>query len=251
MLLSINTSTVQFSIALMEDNGVLRAEVFMTPSSKSFEGFMPTLQDLLGRSSLKPDQIHAFIVVKGPGSFTGLRVGLSAAKGFCQGLGIPIIGVSGLEAMVNQMPYTTHPICPIISSRKGEVFAALFQWSDDGKRVRIKEDSCLTLEDLSTFVEGKTLFLGNDISVQGSEIEKFCGENALLAPAHLWNLHASAVGALGLERFKKQDYDELRDLVPSYLRPPDIRQNPFPLLENEGIARALTGDGDLTNHARK
>ena len=204
----------------------------MTPSSKGFQGFMPTLQDMLKRSSLKPDQVAAFIVARGPGSFTGLRVGLSAAKGFCQGLDLPIIGVSGLEAMVYQVPHTTYPICPIIGSRKGEVFAALFQWSDDGKRVRIKEDSCLPIEALPRFIERKTLFLGNDLNGQAHEIVKSCGEKALLAPAHLWNLRASSVGALGLERFQRQDYDELQDLVPSYLRPPDIRENPFPLLKN-------------------
>lgn len=251
MFLSLNTSTVQFSMALMEESGALRAEYFMTPVSKNFKGFMPALHDLLTRSSLKADQIEALIVARGPGSFTGLRVGLSAAKGFCQGLGIPIIGVSGLEAMVNQVPHTTHPICPIINSRKGEVFAALFQWSDMGKRVRMKEDSCLSMEELPSFIEGKTLFLGNDFSRQGSEIVKTCGQKALLAPSHLWNLRASAVGALGLERFQQRDYDELQDLVPSYLKSPDIRRNPFPLPKHEMTAGASDGEGALTNHARK
>jgi len=234
----------------MEESGAIRAEVFMTPASKSFKRFMPSLHDLLRQSSLKVDKIEALIVAKGPGSFTGLRVGLSAAKGFCQGLNKPIIGVSSLEAMANQLPHTRHPICPIINSRKGEVFAALFQWSDEGKRVRFREDSCLSMEDLPTFVDGKALFLGNDFKSQRSEIVKFCGRKALLAPASLWNLRASAVGALGLERFRKQDYDELRDLVPSYLRPPDIKPNPFPLLKDEPTP-GPSGEEALTNHDRK
>jgi tRNA threonylcarbamoyladenosine biosynthesis protein TsaB len=213
-------------MALLEENGAAHAEYFMTPGPKSFKGFMPALNDLLTRSLQRVDHIESIIVATGPGSFTGLRVGLSAAKGFCQGLNIPIIGVSSLEAMANQLPYTRYPICPIISSRKGEVFTALFKWTDEGIRVRLKEDSCLPMKDLPTFIEGKTLFLGHDIKGQMPEIVKSCGRTALPAPAPLWNLRASAVGALGLERFHQKDYDELQDLVPSYLRPPDIRPNP-------------------------
>lgn len=233
MILSLNTSTVQFSIALMEEDGSLVAEYFVTPGSKSFKGFMPTFDDLLTRSSCDLEQIKSLIVAKGPGSFTGLRVGLSAAKGFCQGMQIPIIGVSSLEAMANQLPHARRPVCPVIGSRKGEVFAALFEWSEEGERVRLKKDSCMPLKELSTFIEGKTLFLGNDFRGQKEYILGSCGQLALLAPASQWNLRASAVGALGLERFQQQDYDKLQDLVPSYLRPPDIKPNPYPLLKGQ------------------
>jgi len=228
MILSLNTSTVQYSMALMEENGAVTAEYFMTPGSKSFKGFMPTLDDLLTRSLQRMEYIESVIVATGPGSFTGLRVGLSAAKGFCQGLHIPIIGVSSLGAMANQLPHTRYPVCPIINARKGEVFAALFEWSDEGEMVRLKEDSCLPMKDLPAFIGRKTLFLGNDFSGQKPEIVKLCGRKALPAPASLWNLRASAVGALGLERFHQQDYDELQDLVPSYLSPPNIRPQPLP-----------------------
>jgi tRNA threonylcarbamoyladenosine biosynthesis protein TsaB len=250
MILALNTSTVQYSMALLEENGAVHAEYFITPEPKSFKGFMPALDDLLARSLQRIDHLESIIVATGPGSFTGLRVGLSAAKGFCQGLNIPIIGVSSLEAMANQLPYTRYPICPIIGSRKGEVFTALFKWSDEGIRVRLKEDSCISMKDLPTFIERKTILLGHDIKGQKPEIVKLCGGTALPAPAALWNLRASAVGALGLERFHQKDYDELQDLVPSYLRPPDIRPNPFPLLKDKPPAGSLV-DGTLTNHDRK
>ena len=223
MLLSINTSTVQFSMALMEESGALMAEYFMTPASKSVKGFMPTLHDLLTRSSLKADQIEALFVARGPGSFTGLRVGLSAAKGFCQGLDIPIIGVSGLEAMVNQVPQTTHPICPIINSRKGEIFTALFRWGPNGYILRLKQDTCLSIGDLGSIIENKTVFIGNDLPGQGAILKQQLGEKGLLAPANFWNLKASSVGILGLKRLKKGDSDSLSELVPIYIRGADIR----------------------------
>jgi tRNA threonylcarbamoyladenosine biosynthesis protein TsaB len=233
MILSVNTSTPQFSLALMEESGVIKAEVFITPTSKSFVGFMPALADLLPRSSASKEQIEGLIIGTGPGSFTGLRVGLSTAKGLCQGLKIPIIGVSCLEAMAVQLPCPSYPTCSIINSKNREVFVALFQWSEDGKITRMTDDTCIPIMDLSSLIEGKTLFLGTDFNGLGPEIVKICGQNALLAPSSLWTLKASAVGAAGLDRFRRRDYDDLRDLVPSYLRPPDIRHNPYPLLKDK------------------
>lgn len=227
MILSINTSTAQFSLALMDDEGTLTAEYFMSPASKNFHGFMPTLDHLLTNAKADLSELRALIVARGPGSFTGLRVGLSAAKGFCQSLEIPLIGVSSLEALANQWPYTEIPVCPIIESRKGEVFAALFRWSDDQGMTRVKEDAGLKLTDLSSFIDGRALFVGSDFRVQGPPIAEMLGPRAVLAPASMWTLRASAVGQLGLKRFYSQDFDTLRDLVPAYLRPPDIRPNPF------------------------
>ena len=82
MILSLNTATVQFSMALLEEDGSIAAEYFVTPGSKGYNRFMPALDDLLTRSSCEAENIKTVIVATGPGSFTGLRVGLSTAKGF-------------------------------------------------------------------------------------------------------------------------------------------------------------------------
>jgi len=235
MILAVNTSTLQFSIALMKEDGTLLAEHSLSSGSKNFGHFMPGIHFLMKTSGVNAQDIKAFMVATGPGGYTGLRIGLSAAKGMAQGLQIPIIGVSSLEAMATQLPYSPYPVCPIIDSRKGEVFAAIFRWCDDHKMIRIKEDICLRMGDLPSIIGEKTLFLGNNFNNQGPLIEEMLGHKALLAPAHLWNLKASAVGTLGLRRFHENDYDDLQDLVPAYMRPPDIRPNPFPSVqENRG-----------------
>jgi len=191
----------------------------------NFRHFMPGIDFLLNASSVDRRDVKALIVAAGPGSFTGLRVGLSEAKGMAQGLGIPVIGVSSLEAMAAQLPYARHPVCPVIHSRKGEVFAALFRWNDDQQMIRTEEDTCLSIEDLPSIIVESTLFLGNDFNKQAHLIIQTLGRKAELAPAHLWNLKASAVGTLGLKRFLDHDFDDLQELVPTYLRPPDIRPN--------------------------
>lgn len=233
MVLVFNTSTIQLSIALIKEDGTVFSEYFMSSVSKNFTNLMPGIDFLLTTSKVNTQNIRALIVATGPGSFTGLRVGLSAAKGMAQGLQIPIIGVSSLEALASQLPYTTYPICSMIDSRKREVFTSLFSWKDDHEMIRIQEDACLQIKDLPSIIHETTLFLGNDFNNQGHLIKAMLGPKALLAPPHLWNLKASTVGSLGLRRFLERDFDDLQDLVPSYMRPPDIRPNPFPLMSKK------------------
>jgi len=230
VILSLNTSTAQFSMALMEGDGDLVAEFFISSKSRYFRPFMPVLHDLLTLSKVDIREIRALAVASGPGSFTGLRVGLSAAKGICQGLSIPIIAVSSLEAMANQLPFAAHPVCGIIDSRKGEVFAAIFHWSEDRGMVRMTGDTCLKIADLSSLTHDRTIFVGNDRANQGPAISRVFGERGLLAPPPLWHLRASAVGRLGLKQAHERGFDKLENVVPSYLRPPDIRPNPYDLV---------------------
>ena len=229
MIFAFNTSTTQFSAALMREDGTTLSEYFISSGTKNFTGFMPAIHFLLQTSNSKIRDIKAIIAATGPGSYTGLRVGLAAAKGMAQGLRIPIMGIPSLKALAIQLPYSNYPICPIIDSRKGEVFTALFNRVDDNNITRTEEDTCLKIGDLSTFIRGTTIFIGNNYEGQGPLIKEMLGTNALLAPAHLWNLRASAIGVLGLERFHENDFDDLQDLVPTYFRPPDIRPGSFPI----------------------
>ena len=221
-ILAINTATAPFSTALVREDGALIAEVLLTSPSRGFGLFMPTLHQML--SSVKVDlrDLKAMAVVKGPGSFTGLRVGLAAAKGICRGLGIPAVAVSSLEALAAQCPVMPHPICTLIDSRRGEFFTAFFRALPGGEMLVVKEETCLNLKGVADILEEKTFFLGNDYPRQGALLRKALGEKALLAPAPLWNLRASAVAVRGLLRAEKYGFDDLKSLAPSYIRPPDI-----------------------------
>jgi tRNA threonylcarbamoyladenosine biosynthesis protein TsaB len=227
MILAINTSTPQFSVAVLQESGSLLAEQVIAAKSKNFRLFMPVLNSLLEHSGVEFRQLRALVVAVGPGSFTGLRVGLALAKGIGQGLGIPAIGVSSLEAMASQWPDGTLPICSIIDSRKGEAFAAVFR-KEDQKLVRMSPDRCLKFDDLREMIEETTLFLGNDFDRQEGTIREILGLKAKFAPSHSWVLRASAVGLLGMRRMRERGPGSLLNLTPLYLRPPDIRPNPFP-----------------------
>ena len=238
-LLAINTSTLQFGLALLEDDGTVQAEYVTSRGGGHFGGLMPALKFLFDASGYHVREVEALIVATGPGSFTGLRVGLSAAKGLCHALEAPVIGISSLEALASQIPYASLPIAPIIDSRKGEVFTARFCWNDGGHLLRRDKDRCIKMEDLPSFLEEPVVFVGNDFAAQGSLIKDMMGSRACLGPAHCWTIRASSVGFLGLRRYHAQAFDDPQSLHPTYLRSPDIRPNPYSLAFDQPLTESL------------
>lgn len=229
LILAINTSTPQFSLALVDENGALLAEWTLSPRTKDFRPFMTALDHLLQVSGVALEEIRGLAVAKGPGSFTGLRVGLSAAKGFCDGLGAPIVALSSLEVLANQCPGVSIPLCPVIDSRKEEVFTALYSWSQDQDLVQLEPETCLKIRDLPGFMKQKAFVVGTDFNRLGGPIASAAGDRAILAPPSLWSLRAGTLGMLAARRARTRGFDRLQDVVPSYLRPPDIRPNPYPV----------------------
>lgn len=223
LILAINTSTAPFGLALVRPDAAIVAEILLKPATRGFGSFMPALHHMLSCANVTLRELQALAVAIGPGSFTGLRVGLAAAKGICQGLEIPAVAVSSLEALAAQCPVSPYPICSLIDSRRGEYFAAFYR-SLPGQELKvIKGETCLNINELGALVEERTLFFGNSFALQGALLREALGEKALLAPAALWNLRASCVALLGLLKAEKSGFDNLESLVPSYLRPPDIR----------------------------
>lgn len=227
MYLAFSTSTLQFGAAVLLEDGMVSAEYAGGHGRKNFQGFMPIVDFLMESAGNTPEDIEGIIVSTGPGSFTGLRVGLAAAKGMAQALEVPVVGVSSLAALARRVPFSDLPVRPLIDSRKGEHFSALFQCESSGRMIRLEEDICIREDRISGAVQTPTLFIGNDYRRQGALIRSCLGDRARLAPPAFWHPSASSVGALGLERLRNQDSDDLRDLVPVYFRPPDIRPGPF------------------------
>ena len=227
MILAINTSTFQLGLALLKEEGTLIAEVLLSAGTKHFGGLMPSLHFLLTSSGAKLADLQAVVVATGPGSYTGLRVGLSASMGLCHSLKIPIIGISSLAALASRRLFTDLPISSLLDSRRGEFFMAQFLWRDEHELVRKQKDRSVKVEELASYVHGPTVFIGNDFASQASVIRRFFSTEAHLAPSHLWNLKASSVAFLGLKRYIAGDFDDPYTLNPVYLRPPDIRPNPF------------------------
>jgi len=206
----------------MKDD-ILLGEYILPSGPSHFSNLMPAINDLFIKVGFVPQELGGVSVALGPGSFTGIRIGLAVVKGLAQCLSIPVIGIPTLLAMASQLPFLKEDICPLVTSRKGEMFTALFRWSANGHLSRLEQDICLSINNLGSIIKNKAVFIGNDLPSQGPPLKQQLGERALLAPANLWNLKASSVGILGLKRLKEGDSDSLSELVPIYLREVDIR----------------------------
>jgi len=215
-------------------DGELHAECILSTPHKHFGELFPTLDFLLDSSQKSLADIRAVAVATGPGSFTGLRVGFSMAKGICHGLHLPLIGISTLEALANQLPCPDLPVTSMVDSRRGEVFVARFLWDAPSRGMnRVMEDRCVKFEDLPRMCGEATVLIGNNFSKQAPILHKILGNKVFFAPEDKWHVRAATIGILGLQRFKRGEADILEHLSPQYFRPPDIRPNPHPLLERK------------------
>jgi len=213
-------------LAFLERDGSVRAEIFASQAKGHYGALMPAVHFLMSSCGATPSEIEAIVVATGPGSFTGLRIGLSTAKGFSHAMKVPIIGIPSLDAMAFQCFCTELPLVAVIDSRRGEFFAACFKPGTGGRYVRKSEDVCLKTEDLGDLLKERSLIIGNDFSSQWPILREASGEKAVAAPVHLWKTDAASLGVAALERITNEQYDDPDFISPRYFRPPDIRANP-------------------------
>ena len=147
LILALESSAKPSSCAVVS-NGQLLGQYFQNSGLTHSRTLLSMAEDLLRNLALAVSDIDLFAVSRGPGSFTGVRIGVSAAKGLAWGADKPICGVSTLEAMAYQTPKTCVILCPVMDARRDQVYNALFKWQD-GKPVRLCEDRAISLSDLA------------------------------------------------------------------------------------------------------
>ena len=222
MHLAIDTSTGTASLALVQDDGVL-AELTWRCGQNHTTQLLTHLVHLLNLTKLNLQSARGIIVARGPGSFNGLRVGLSTAKGLAFSLGIPIIGISSLEAEAYHHAETGLPVCPIFNARRGEIATAIYQKKHSEWRQLIAEQ-ITTVETLCSQIASKTMFCGEFIPLIATQLRKQLKQKAVIPSPATGLRRASFLAELGLKRLKVGDYDNPATLQPLYLRRPSITQ---------------------------
>ncbi len=222
MQLAIDTSTDMASLALVEGSRVL-AELTWHCGQNHTTELLPQLTHLLNQVKVDIRSIRGVIVAKGPGSFNGLRVGISTAKGLAIGLGIPIVGVSTLEVEAYQHAETSLPICPISNAGRGEIAAAIYQRKRNKWRQLITEH-ITTIDTLCAQITTKTIFCGEFIPFISTQLREQLRQRAIIAPPAARLRRAGFLAELGLARLEAGDYDNPATLQPLYLRRPAITQ---------------------------
>jgi tRNA threonylcarbamoyladenosine biosynthesis protein TsaB len=215
-LLAVETSTLLGGVAIMDDDRLVaesRCNVKVTHS----ERLMADIDHLLARSGMGVHEIDVFGLAAGPGSFTGLRVGLSTMKGIVYATRKPLVAVSTLEACAWNLPFCRFQVCPVLDARKGEVYAAVYRWSGDHFS-RVLEEQAWTLDFLLARIEETTLFLGEGARLYRKRIEAELGEKALFPSPHHEVPSAASVAWLCMKKAQRGEFEDPLTLVPRYLR---------------------------------
>jgi tRNA threonylcarbamoyl adenosine modification protein YeaZ len=221
MELSIDTSTDFCSIGLSRQGEMIAEMTWHSGQNHTVE-LVPNITRLLNQSESSPQSLDAVFVAKGPGSFNGLRVGMSTAKGLACALDIPLVGISTLEIEAYPFAFTKLPICPIHNAGRSEIAAAVYQLKDIWR--------CLTPEHITTAgslcrqTKRKTIFCGEIPPSVIEELQKCVDRYAIIPDAAARLRHASYLATLGWQRLECAQPDDVASLQPLYLRQPPITQ---------------------------
>lgn len=217
-VLAIDTSGPVAGCALLTEGRIAHLTV-MNHGLTHSETIMPAVDAALSAAGLGCRDVDVFAAVAGPGSFTGVRIGVCAAKGLAHAAGKPCAAVHALEALAMNFYGFDGLCCPILDARRGQVYCAAFDMAG-GMPERALEDAARPLEEfLARLPEGRRLaFVGDGVKAHGEAVRRALGERALIAPENLRDLRPDAACLLAAAR--PETWVPARQLRPIYLRAP-------------------------------
>ncbi len=217
-VLAVDTSTPQAALALI-DGEALVAEARLPTRAGEAERLLPAIDRLLADASLALGDLDGLGVAIGPGSFTGLRIGLATVKGLALGSGLPVAGIASLDALAWQVPWPALPVVPLLPARRGEVYGARFEPDGAGGARRSVADLALDLEGVVRLVgDGPVLLVGPGADAWRAPLADRLGGRARFAPAGLVAPRGLAVARLAADRLAGGQADPIERLVPRYVR---------------------------------
>jgi tRNA threonylcarbamoyl adenosine modification protein YeaZ len=228
MLLAIDTSTGFAGIALTENGEVLSELAWQCRANHSVE-LLPRLATLLKLAQRTPGQLEAIVVARGPGSFNGLRVGVSTAKGLAFSLNLPLVGISTLAAAAWGQAAAGLPVCALLPAGREELAAAIYQKQGAAFLVLVSEHLTTVSGLVGTICE-PTIFCGEYPSAVAPELQEKLGNNARFASAAASLRRAANLGELGAVELKAGRVSDAATLQPIYLRRPPITERKTPVL---------------------
>lgn len=216
-ILAIDASTNVASVALLSGERLL-CEATVNYKLKHSKILMEKVETVMKDAGLTYREVDYLAVTKGPGSFTGIRIGLATAKGIAQGAGKKIIPVSTIEALAYNMKYADGIICPVLDARRSQVYTGLFRSEPDGRITRILEDRAMDPAELKALLDGHqapVYLLGDGVGPYGETLRDGRLSRVIVAPFKRLNSAASLAAAAMARMDEAQD---LMQVEPSYLR---------------------------------
>ncbi len=224
-ILAIDCATESIGMAFMNE-GEVCAEVYLRRERHHTEILLSSLERLLSLADAALNDVDLLACTIGPGSFTGLRIGVSTVKGLALAMGKPVVGVSTLEALaMNALPYGKI-ICPMLDARRNEVFTALFRSGPEGLPEAMMPEVLIDIDQfLTELKKGEIVFLGSGAMRHEERIVGILPNRALVGGKGGKRILASAVGLIGLHRYRQGHILDTQTFVPNYLRLSDAESH--------------------------
>lgn len=222
-ILAVDTATNSCSVAII-DEGLLLIEMTTVTNQTHSKRLMGIINTCLEMSGLTLSKIDGFAVTIGPGSFTGLRIGISAVKGFAFAQQKPIIGISSLEALAWQCSPSTYLICPILDARKKEVYYCRYRFAG-GELKKLCSESIGSPAEAVYDITEPCILVGNGVQIYQDTLLNELGDLATFAAVTQHVVRAASVASLSLGRFSDGEPDDVAMLVPHYIRKSDAEMN--------------------------
>jgi tRNA threonylcarbamoyladenosine biosynthesis protein TsaB len=232
-ILGIDTSTSTASVAIVENGHIVAQDLYPRqpasvdsgPKSNHAEIILPLVESVLKHAGLVFADLGGIGVSNGPGSFTGVRIGLTTVKGLAYGTELPVVGISTLQAIASRVANFAGTVCSLLDARKNEAYAALFR-TDKNHFERLTEDEVVPI--LSVFDRvidlgdsAPCLFIGEGVTVYRPMIEQLSCLKVLFADERAMPTLAASVARLGERQLGRNEGALLGDLRPVYLRRPE------------------------------
>ncbi len=217
-ILAVDTATLYGGVAVYDDEEGSLSEHRVGGQTRQFsESLMEMIDLCLKNLSFSIKDIDCFAVTSGPGSFTGLRVGLSTVKGLAFATSKPVVTVSTLFNHAMMFPFIDDDICPVLDARKKEVYSAIYRWND-GSLITVLEEGVFSIEELLRSIDRKTVFIGDGIKVYGDRVRDALKDNARFAPASMYGGLPSTLARIAIQKARNNEFTDLSTFSPKYFR---------------------------------
>lgn len=218
-ILGIDSSGLVAATALMSD-GIVTAEYQIHNKKTHSQTLMPMISEMMSMADVKPEELDAIAVSEGPGSFTGLRIGASIAKGLAWTLKIPIVPVSSLMGLAANVEMPGQIVCPIMDARRNQVYTGIYEFCD-GKLQILENQMAVSVTEIAEKLNAlgrEVIFLGDGVPVYRKTLAEVMKIPYSFAPAHMNRQRASAVAVLGAQYYVQGRAESAMEHKPDYLR---------------------------------
>ncbi|MDM8518001.1 tRNA (adenosine(37)-N6)-threonylcarbamoyltransferase complex dimerization subunit type 1 TsaB [Desulfobacterales bacterium HSG16] len=216
-ILAVDTAATSCSVAVVADN--VTSEQLLVSTRTHATHLMDMIDRVLKTSKIAFADLDGIAVTRGPGSFTGLRIGISTVKGLCAASGKPLVGISNLDALAFQIGISPYPVCVMLDARKKEVYCRTYKV--DGKKIEtMSAETVSRADEVVKSMDEPCLFVGSGAVLYKDIVSDLMGQSFFL-PEPMNILRAGTIAHMSMDRFRAGETDDPALFAPRYIRKPD------------------------------